>query len=180
MSDPMIPIFTRCLILVTYTYTYFVFENNGSAFKHTILPSFLLFLHQELRAGESQVAASVGRGEGPREEVERATVAIGSGRGGTDEGPDRRRLQRAIGAASFPWATPKGDVVVDVNYKCALPTVNHYVQAHADRGEEMTHWKRKAETSEKEVKRLRARIEELKKELARAEDQMDESANSIR
>lgn len=44
----------------------------------------------------------------------------------------------------------------------------------------MTHWKRKSETSDKEVKRLRARIEELKKELARAEDQMDESANSIR
>ena len=54
------------------------------------------------------------------------------------------------------------------------------MQAHVDRGEELTHWKRKAETSEKEVKRLRARIEELKKELARAEDQMDESANSIR
>ena len=53
-------------------------------------------------------------------------------------------------------------------------------QAHADRGEELTHWRRKAETSEKEVKRLRARIEELKKDLARAEDQMDESANSIR
>jgi len=53
-------------------------------------------------------------------------------------------------------------------------------KAHADRGEEMTHWRRKAETSEKEVKRLRARIEELKKELARAEDQMDESANCIR
>ena len=56
----------------------------------------------------------------------------------------------------------------------------YIMQAHVDRGEELTHWKRKAETSEKEVKRLRARIEELKKELARAEDQMDESANSIR
>ena len=61
-----------------------------------------------------------------------------------------------------------------------LKYVPTYVQAHADRGEEMTHWRRKAETSEKEVKRLRARIEELKKELARAEDQMDESANCIR
>jgi coiled-coil domain-containing protein 102A len=53
-------------------------------------------------------------------------------------------------------------------------------KAHSERGEELTHWRRKSETSEKEVKRLRTRIEELKKEMARAEDEMDESANSIR
>ena len=68
----------------------------------------------ELRAGESQAEASVGRSEGPREEVERATVAIGSGRGGTHEGPNRCRIQRAVGASPFPRATSEG--VVDVNY----------------------------------------------------------------
>ena len=53
-------------------------------------------------------------------------------------------------------------------------------KSHSERTEEMSHWQRKSETSDKEVKRLRMRIEELKKELGKAEDEMDASANTIR
>ena len=50
----------------------------------------------------------------------------------------------------------------------------------AERSEELSHWQRKSEASDKEVKTLRTRIEELKVELGKAEDGLDDSANTIR
>ena len=92
--------------LVVWTWL-ITFYGYGCAFSmQKFKQSFLL---QELRAGKSQAAASVGRGKGPREEAERATIATGPGRGGANAGADRRRVKGAVGAASFPRATPKGN-----------------------------------------------------------------------
>ncbi len=41
-----------------------------------------------------------------------------------------------------------------------------------DKSDELEHTKRRAEQHEGEVKKLRARVEELKRELAKAEDQV--------
>ncbi|XP_067652641.1 coiled-coil domain-containing protein 102A-like isoform X2 [Haliotis asinina] len=49
-----------------------------------------------------------------------------------------------------------------------------------DRVTELDHTKRRAEQYELEVKKLRCRVEELKKELAGAEDEVDSQANSVR
>ena len=44
--------------------------------------------------------------------------------------------------------------------------------------DELEHTKRKAEQHEAEVKKLRSRVEELKRELAKAEDQVGFNPNS--
>ncbi|XP_070536653.1 coiled-coil domain-containing protein 102A-like [Ptychodera flava] len=49
-----------------------------------------------------------------------------------------------------------------------------------DKSAELGHAQRRAEQHEGEVKKLRARIEELKKELARAEDEVDTQTNNVR
>ncbi len=51
---------------------------------------------------------------------------------------------------------------------------------HAEKLEELLHWQRKSEAFEKEVQKLRARIDELRRDLGKAEDANDESANAIR
>uniref|UniRef100_A0A0P4W025 Coiled-coil domain-containing protein 102A n=1 Tax=Scylla olivacea TaxID=85551 RepID=A0A0P4W025_SCYOL len=50
----------------------------------------------------------------------------------------------------------------------------------ADKSVELLHCSRRAEQYESEVKRLRARVEELKKDLAAAEDEVDGASNSMR
>lgn len=45
---------------------------------------------------------------------------------------------------------------------------------------ELSHAVRRAEQYENEVKRLRSRIEELKKELTMAEDEIDAASSAIR
>ena len=49
-----------------------------------------------------------------------------------------------------------------------------------DRTEELGHWQRKSDAFEKEVRRLRARVDELKEDLGGSEDMNDEKANAIR
>lgn len=49
-----------------------------------------------------------------------------------------------------------------------------------EKSDELTHWQRKGDTSDKEVKALRFRIEQLKVELGEAQDEIDNSANTIR
>jgi hypothetical protein len=46
--------------------------------------------------------------------------------------------------------------------------------------EELAHATRRADASDKEVRVLRARVEELKEKLARAEDVCDQDADTIR
>ena len=50
----------------------------------------------------------------------------------------------------------------------------------SDKSTELGHMSRRAEQYEAEVKRLRARVEELKRELAVAEDEVDSATNNIR
>lgn len=50
----------------------------------------------------------------------------------------------------------------------------------ADKTTELAHAVRRAEQYETEVKRLRSRVEELKRELAVAEDEIDSATNNIR
>ncbi|XP_071542984.1 coiled-coil domain-containing protein 102A-like isoform X2 [Panulirus ornatus] len=50
----------------------------------------------------------------------------------------------------------------------------------ADKSVELLHTSRRADQYESEVKRLRARVDELKKELAAAEDEVDGASNNIR
>ncbi|XP_042218990.1 coiled-coil domain-containing protein 102A-like isoform X3 [Homarus americanus] len=50
----------------------------------------------------------------------------------------------------------------------------------ADKSVELLHCSRRADQYESEVKRLRARVDELKKELAAAEDEVDGASNNIR
>ena len=45
---------------------------------------------------------------------------------------------------------------------------------------ELSHAMRRSEQYEAEVKRVRARVEELKKELAAVQDELDTATNSIR
>lgn len=49
-----------------------------------------------------------------------------------------------------------------------------------DRSTELSHCVRRAEQYESEVKRLRSRVEELKRELAAAEDEIDVTTNNNR
>lgn len=49
-----------------------------------------------------------------------------------------------------------------------------------DKSTELAHAVRRAEQYEAEVKRLRGRVEELKRELAVAEDEVDSASNNIR
>lgn len=49
-----------------------------------------------------------------------------------------------------------------------------------DKTTELAHAVRRAEQYESEVKRLRSRVEELKRELAVAEDEVDSATNNIR
>lgn len=49
-----------------------------------------------------------------------------------------------------------------------------------DKMTELAHAMRRAEQYETEVKRLRSRVEELKRELAAAEDEIDSATNNIR
>jgi predicted RNase H-like nuclease (RuvC/YqgF family) len=49
-----------------------------------------------------------------------------------------------------------------------------------DKSTELAHAVRRAEQYETEVKRLRGRVEELKRELAVAEDEVDSASNNIR
>lgn len=49
-----------------------------------------------------------------------------------------------------------------------------------DKVTELSHAMRRAEQYETEVKRLRSRVEELKRELAIAEDEVDMATNNIR
>ncbi|XP_066945168.1 coiled-coil domain-containing protein 102A-like isoform X4 [Macrobrachium rosenbergii] len=50
----------------------------------------------------------------------------------------------------------------------------------ADKSVELQHCSRRADQYESEVKRLRARVDELKKELAASEDEVDAASNNIR
>lgn len=50
----------------------------------------------------------------------------------------------------------------------------------SDKTTELAHTTRRAEQYEAEVKRLRSRVEELKRELAVAEDEVDSATNNIR
>lgn len=50
----------------------------------------------------------------------------------------------------------------------------------ADKSVELQHTTRRADQYESEVKRLRGRVEELKKELAASEDEVDGATNNIR
>ncbi len=50
----------------------------------------------------------------------------------------------------------------------------------ADKSTELLHCSRRAEQYESEVKRLRARVDELKKDLAKAEDEVDGASNNMR
>eukprot|EP00095_Tigriopus_kingsejongensis_P007652 maker-scaffold116_size340332-snap-gene-0.28 protein:Tk07652 transcript:maker-scaffold116_size340332-snap-gene-0.28-mRNA-1 annotation:"coiled-coil domain-containing protein 102a" len=56
---------------------------------------------------------------------------------------------------------------------------NRIRKSLAEKSEELVHWQRRSDVFEKEVKKLRLRIEELKKDLGRAEDELDSSGNSI-
>jgi coiled-coil domain-containing protein 102A len=49
-----------------------------------------------------------------------------------------------------------------------------------DKSTELAHAVRRAEQYEAEVKRLRGRVEELKRELSVAEDEVDSASNNIR
>lgn len=49
-----------------------------------------------------------------------------------------------------------------------------------EKSTELAHAVRRAEQYEAEVKRLRGRVEEVKRELAVAEDEVDAASNSIR
>lgn len=53
-------------------------------------------------------------------------------------------------------------------------------QSLAEKTTELSHAMRRSEQYEMEVKRLRARVEELKKELATAQDEVDAATNTIR
>lgn len=50
----------------------------------------------------------------------------------------------------------------------------------AETNTELGHAVRRAEQYESEVKRLRSRVEELKRELATAEDELDAACNHVR
>ena len=49
-----------------------------------------------------------------------------------------------------------------------------------DKTTELSHAIRRSEQYEAEVKRVRSRVEELKKELATAQDEVDAATNSVR
>lgn len=53
-------------------------------------------------------------------------------------------------------------------------------KSHSEKLEELQHCQRKSESFEKEVRKLRARVDELKSELGRAQDENDEGANAVR
>jgi len=53
-------------------------------------------------------------------------------------------------------------------------------QSLAEKTTELSHAMRRSEQYETEVKRVRARVEELKKELAAAQDEVDAATNSLR
>lgn len=53
-------------------------------------------------------------------------------------------------------------------------------QSLAEKTTELLHAMRRSEQYEAEVKRVRARVEELKKELAAAQDEVDSVTNSVR
>ena len=53
-------------------------------------------------------------------------------------------------------------------------------KSYTETVDELSHWQRKCDASDKEVKKLRLRIEELKRDLGKAEDELDEGANSVR
>lgn len=50
----------------------------------------------------------------------------------------------------------------------------------AEKTTELSHALRRSEQYETEVKRVRARVEELKKELASAQDELDTASNNVR
>ncbi len=49
-----------------------------------------------------------------------------------------------------------------------------------DKGEELLHWQRKFDHSDKEVRSLRLRIEQLKQELGEAQDEIDSTGTTMR
>lgn len=53
-------------------------------------------------------------------------------------------------------------------------------QSLAEKTTELLHAMRRSEQYEAEVKRVRARVEELKKDLAAAQDEVDAATNSVR
>lgn len=53
-------------------------------------------------------------------------------------------------------------------------------QVLAEKTTELSHTIRRSEQYEAEVKRVRSRVEELKKELAAAQDEVDAATNSVR
>ena len=53
-------------------------------------------------------------------------------------------------------------------------------KSYQEKQEEMNHLQRKSENSDKEIRKLRARVDEVKKELAKSEDENDQNANCIR
>lgn len=59
-------------------------------------------------------------------------------------------------------------------------THNKLKKILADKTTELGHAFRRAEQYEGEVKKLRSRVEELKRELAVAEDEVDSASNNIR
>lgn len=68
-----------------------------------------------------------------------------------------------------------------------MQELNDHKQAHiklkktlSDKTTELNHSTRRIEQYETEVKKLRLRIEELKRELATAEDEVDINSNNVR
>jgi len=57
---------------------------------------------------------------------------------------------------------------------------NKLKKALQDRSVELSHGLRRAEHSEAEVRRLRSRIDELKREVASAQDELDAATNNVR
>lgn len=80
---------------------------------------------------------------------------------------DTRQLQHEILVRNM--------VLLEVKqYQAALK------QSLAEKTTELSHAMRRSEQYEAEVKRVRARVEELKKELAAAQDEVDAATNSVR
>ena len=56
----------------------------------------------------------------------------------------------------------------------------NFKQVTSEKDSELSHWRRKSDSSDKEVRRLRLRVEELRESLGQAEDALDESNNAVR
>ncbi|XP_063244889.1 coiled-coil domain-containing protein 102A isoform X2 [Bacillus rossius redtenbacheri] len=139
-------------------------------------------LRSELERLQAENAAEWGK----RERLETEKLALE--RDNKKLRAELRDLQERLERKGRPLSTSDADLrqlqqeLVDRNKE--LSDLRH---SHAklkkvlqDKSTELAHAVRRAEQYEAEVKRLRGRVEELKKELAAAEDEVDGASNSIR